>query len=154
MSSWTFSFWNLIKHLDFRRTCVLPWRLVNLHFKPCVEVIQWIWKGGIRLYFKVGDGLTTLAHVACVSSVQDWGCPEGFLVTWCEAASQVFSSTSAEMSDDNLRGCHLCTSLNIMHHSMSINVSEGHMSAKYWPNWDVISWSNQRQEFLSQGPKK
>lgn len=100
MSSWTFSFWKLIKHLDFRRTCVLPWRLVNLHFKPCVEVIQWIWKGGIRLYFKVGDGLTTLPHVACVSSVQDWGCPEGFLVTWCEAASQVFSSTSAEMSDD------------------------------------------------------
>lgn len=33
------------------------------------------------LYFKVSDGLNTLPHAACVSGVQDWASPEGFLVT-------------------------------------------------------------------------
>lgn len=35
----------------------------------------------MRLYYKVGDGVNTLPHVVCVSGVQDWGCPEGLLVT-------------------------------------------------------------------------
>lgn len=118
---------NSEKHLAIRRTCGVPWRLVNLHFKPCVEVIQWIWEGGAGLYFKVGHGLNTLPHVVCVSGVQGWGCPEGVLVTWCEAASQVFF----EAVNYVLLYCICLDIMNRVGHNKSTNVSDNNVHARY-----------------------